>query len=59
MLNLVKFFMIITILGKIIYNFLLSQQNGEAAYVPKNFSYRNSFEAYISSFSQNFSIDDQ
>ena len=31
-------------------NFLLSQQNDEAAYVPKKFSYRNSFETYISSF---------
>ena len=45
--------------GENFYNFLLSQQNGEAAYVPKKFSYRNSFEAYISSFSQNFPIDDQ
>ena len=41
------------------YNFLLSQQNDEAAYVPKKFSYRNSFETYISSFLQSFSIDDQ
>ena len=40
-------------------NFLLSQQNDEAAYVPKKFSYRNSFEAYIGSFLQSFSIDDQ
>ena len=45
--------------GENFYNFLLSQQNGEAAYVPKNFSYRNSFEAYISSLLQNFSIADQ
>ena len=29
------------------------------AYVPKKFSYRNSFEAYISSFLQSFSIKDQ
>ena len=36
------------------FSFLLSQQNDEAAYVPKKFSYRNSFDAYIS-----FSIDDQ
>ena len=45
--------------GENFYNFLLSQQNGEAAYAPKKFSYRNNFETYISSFSQNFSIDDQ
>ena len=41
------------------YNFLLSQQNDEAAYVPKKTSYRNSFEAYIGSFLQSFSIEDQ
>ena len=41
------------------YSFLLSQQNDEAAYVPKKFSYNNTFEKYITSFSQNFSIDDQ
>ena len=40
------------------YSFLLSQQNDEAAYVPKKFSYSNNFEKYISSFLQNFSIDD-
>ena len=45
--------------GENFYNFLLSQQNDEAAYAPKNFSYRNSLEAYISSFLQSFSIDDQ
>ena len=45
--------------GKNFYNFLLSQQNNEAAYVPKKFSYRDSFESYISSFLQNFSIGDQ
>ena len=45
--------------GENLYSFLLSQQNDEAAYVPKNFSCRNSFEAYISSFLQSFSIDDQ
>ena len=32
------------------YNFLLSQQNDEAAYVPKKFSYNNSFEKYITTF---------
>ena len=36
--------------GENFYNFLLSQQNDKAAYVPKKFSYRNSFETYISSF---------
>ena len=45
--------------GENFYNFLLSQQNDEAAYVPKKFSYRNSFEAYIGSFLQSFSTDDQ
>ena len=38
---------------------MLSQQNNEAAYVPKKISYRNSFETYIGSFLQSFSIDDQ
>ena len=41
------------------YSFLLSQQNDEAAYVPKKLSYNNTFEKYITSFLQNFSIDDQ
>ena len=41
------------------YSFLLSQQNDEAAFVPKKFSYSNTFEKYITSFLQNFSIDDQ
>ena len=45
--------------GENFYSFLLSQQNDEAAYVPKKFSYRDSFESYISSFLQSFSIDDQ
>ena len=45
--------------GENFYSFLLSQQNDKAAYVPKKFSYRNSFEVYISSFLQSFSIDDQ
>ena len=39
--------------------FLLFQQNDEAAYVPQKFSYNNTFEKYITSFLQNFSIDDQ
>ena len=41
------------------YSFLLSQQNDKAAFVPKKFSYRGTFEKYISSFLQNFSIEDQ
>ena len=41
------------------YSFLLSRQNDEAAFVPKKFSYKDTFEKYISSFLQNFSIDDQ
>ena len=38
---------------------MLSQQNNEATYVPKKWSYSNSFEEYISKFLQQFSIDDQ
>ena len=45
--------------GENFYSFLLSQQNDETAYVPKNFSYRKSFEHYITTFLQAFSIDDQ
>ena len=45
--------------GENFYSFLLSQQNDEAAYVPEKFSYKNSFQADIGSFLQNFSIDDQ
>ena len=41
------------------YNFLLSQQNDEAAYVPKKISNSNSFEKYITTFLQVFSINDQ
>ena len=40
------------------YNFLLAQQNDDAAFIPKKFSYHNSFETYISQFVQAFSIDD-
>ena len=36
--------------GENFYNFLLSQQNDEAAYVPKKLSDKNSFEAYIGPF---------
>ena len=45
--------------GENFYIFLLSQQNDETAFVTKKNSYRNSFEAYIGSFLQSFSIDDQ
>ena len=45
--------------GENVYSFLLSQQKDEAAYVPKKWSYNNSFEEYISRFSQQFSTDDQ
>ena len=41
------------------YNFLLSQQNEEVAFVLKKFSYSNSFKNYITQFLQNFNIDDQ
>ena len=41
------------------YSFLLSQQNDEAAYVPKKFSYNDTVEKYVTTFLQNFSIDDQ
>ena len=41
------------------YIFLLFQQNDEAAYVLKKFSYNDTFEKYTTSFLQNFSIDDQ
>ena len=29
-------------------NFLIAQQNEQAAFIPKKFSYRNGFAAYIS-----------
>ena len=44
--------------GENFYNFLLAQQNGDTAFIPKIFSYRRSFESYISQFLQAFSIDD-
>ena len=43
--------------GENFYNFLIAQQNEQAAFIPKK-SYRNSFEAYIRQFLQVFSIDD-
>ena len=44
--------------GENFYNFLLAQQNDDAAFIPKTFAYRNSFEKYVSQFLQLFSIDD-
>ena len=43
--------------GENFYNFLIAQQNEQAAFIPQKFSYRNGFEAYISQFLQAFSID--
>ena len=45
--------------GQNFYSFLFSQQNDEAAYVPKKMSYSKSSEEYISPFLRQFSIDDQ
>ena len=45
--------------GENFYSFLLSQQNDKAAYVPKKLSYRNIFEDHITTFLQDFSVDDQ
>ena len=44
--------------GENFYNFLLAQQNGNAAFIPKIFSYRRSFECYVSQFLQAFPIED-
>ena len=44
--------------GENFYNFLMAQQNEDAAFIPKKFSYHNTFEVYISQFLQSFSIDD-
>ena len=44
--------------GENFYNFLLAQQYEDAAFIPKKFSYRRSFESYISNFLQAFSTDD-
>ena len=44
--------------GENFYNFLMAQQNDETAFVPKKVSYENSFENYINSFLQSFSIND-
>ena len=40
------------------YNFLSTQQNDDAAFIAKKFSYPNTFETQISRFLQAFSIDD-
>ena len=44
--------------GENFYNFLLAQQNDDAAFIPKKLCYRRSFESSISQFLQAFSIDD-
>ena len=44
--------------GENFYNFLLTQQNDDAAFIPKIFCYRNSFDAYVGQFLEAFSIDD-
>ena len=43
--------------GESFYNFLIAQQNEQAANIPKTFSYRNTYESYISNFVPAFSID--
>ena len=43
--------------GENFYNFSLTQQNNDAAFIPKKSAYRNSFENYISQFLQSFSVD--
>ena len=45
--------------GENFYNFLIDQQNEDAAFIPKKFAYTNTFEKYINScFLPAFSIDD-
>ena len=44
--------------GENFYNFLVTQKSEEAAFIPKKFSYLNTFEIYISQFLQEFSLDD-
>ena len=44
--------------GENFYNFLIAKQNQQAANIPKNFLYRNTFEACINNFLPAFSIDD-
>ena len=44
--------------GENFYNFLIAQQNEDSAFIPRKFSYHNTFEVYISQFLQSVSIDD-
>ena len=44
--------------GENFYNFLMAQQNEDSAFIPRKFSYHNTFEVYISQFLQSVSIDD-
>ena len=44
--------------GENFYNFLLTQQNDDAVFIPKKLSCWNTFETYISQFLHVFSIDD-
>ena len=44
--------------GDIFYENHNIKKNEEAAFIPKKFPYKNSFESYISQFLQAFSIDD-
>ena len=45
--------------GENFYGFHLSQQDNEAAFVPRKLSYHNDFESYIGTFLQACSIKDQ
>ena len=44
--------------GKKFYDFLMNQQNENAAFVPKKFEYRNTFEKYMNSFLPAFLVGD-
>lgn len=44
--------------GENFFNFLVAQQNGQAAFIPKKFSYWNGIEDHISQFLPAFSLDD-
>ena len=44
--------------GENFYDFLMNQQNENAAFVPKKFAYRNTFEKYMNSFLPAFLVDD-
>ena len=41
-----------------IYTFMIDQQNENTAFIPKKFTYRNTFGKYISGFLPAFSMDD-